>query len=348
MADRYWVGGTGTWDSSTTTHWSDSSGGTGGKSVPASGDTVYIDSNSGTGGWTVTAGVDIEVTSFNHTDGTFDANDHNLKATSFSFFSFTDNVPTVVMGSGTWECVLWMLSEGDGEVVTITPETSTIKCKPIELTEAGIISNGKTYNNVWMDADGYAVFVTGSSTFNDFRITAGSSVLFGSSTTQTVSTFTAVGDVSNVITMDVLEEVGPVSTGSITDGGTGYSVNDVLTLDGGNGDATVTVTGVTLGVIDSLTLTTPGTGYKVGEFYTLIGEGNEDAVYEVTALANVAQFSLSKSGGVVSCDYLDLSNSNATGGATWYAGSHSVDTSNNDGWTFTDVPGGSTKFFQFI
>ena len=46
------------------------------------------------------------------------------------------------------------------------------------------------------------------------------------------------------------------------------------------------------------------------------------------------QHTLSKSSGVVNCDYLDLSNSNATGGATWYAGLNSEDTLNNDGWIF--------------
>jgi len=48
------------------------------------------------------------------------------------------------------------------------------------------------------------------------------------------------------------------------------------------------------------------------------------------------QVKLHKTSGVVDCDYLDISNSNATGGATWYAGSHSNDTTNNDGWIFTD------------
>ena len=45
---------------------------------------------------------------------------------------------------------------------------------------------------------------------------------------------------------------------------------------------------------------------------------------------------LSKPSGIVSRDYLDISNSKAIGGATWYAGSHSNDTTNNDGWIFTD------------
>ncbi|KKR26672.1 MAG: hypothetical protein UT57_C0029G0011 [Microgenomates group bacterium GW2011_GWC1_39_7] len=45
---RYWVGGSGTWDASDTTHWSASSGGAGGASVPTSSDDAIFDANSGT------------------------------------------------------------------------------------------------------------------------------------------------------------------------------------------------------------------------------------------------------------------------------------------------------------
>lgn len=47
--DRYWVGGTGNWDASDTTHWAASSGGVGGQSVPTISDNVFFDSNSGSG-----------------------------------------------------------------------------------------------------------------------------------------------------------------------------------------------------------------------------------------------------------------------------------------------------------
>lgn len=43
MADRYWRGGTGTWNTSTTTNWSTSSGGAGGASVPTVADNVIFD-----------------------------------------------------------------------------------------------------------------------------------------------------------------------------------------------------------------------------------------------------------------------------------------------------------------
>lgn len=49
MANRYWVGGTGTWDAADTTHWSASSGGASGASVPTAADDVFFDGSSGAG-----------------------------------------------------------------------------------------------------------------------------------------------------------------------------------------------------------------------------------------------------------------------------------------------------------
>ena len=56
MADRYWVLGTGTWDSTNTANWSTSSGGAGGASVPTAADNVFFNANSnvGTNPFTVT------------------------------------------------------------------------------------------------------------------------------------------------------------------------------------------------------------------------------------------------------------------------------------------------------
>ncbi len=56
MADRYWVGGSGNWDATSTTNWATSSGGSGGASAPTSADNVIFDANSnvGTSPFTVT------------------------------------------------------------------------------------------------------------------------------------------------------------------------------------------------------------------------------------------------------------------------------------------------------
>jgi hypothetical protein len=72
MANRYWVGGTGTWDTTSTTNWSATSGGASGAPVPTSSDSIFFD-QAGiynvtlTGGlncldWTVSAGAVTYVT----------------------------------------------------------------------------------------------------------------------------------------------------------------------------------------------------------------------------------------------------------------------------------------------
>ena len=50
MADRYWVGGTGSWSSTNTANWSASSGGASGASVPTAADNVIFDAGSDAGG----------------------------------------------------------------------------------------------------------------------------------------------------------------------------------------------------------------------------------------------------------------------------------------------------------
>lgn len=56
MANRYWVGGSGTWDATNTANWSATSGGLGGASAPTSLDDVYFDSFSNGSNFTVALG----------------------------------------------------------------------------------------------------------------------------------------------------------------------------------------------------------------------------------------------------------------------------------------------------
>lgn len=69
MATYYWVGGTGTWNTSTTTNWATSSGGTGGAGVPTLSDNVIFDSSSGSG--TITLSGAISCASLNTTGSSF-------------------------------------------------------------------------------------------------------------------------------------------------------------------------------------------------------------------------------------------------------------------------------------
>jgi hypothetical protein len=67
MADRYWVGGTNTWNATAGTKWALTSGGAGGEAVPTIDDDVYIDSGSGV--VTVTVGAASNCKSLNFISG---------------------------------------------------------------------------------------------------------------------------------------------------------------------------------------------------------------------------------------------------------------------------------------
>ena len=56
MADRYWVGGTASWDGTAGTKWALTSGGAGGQAVPTAADDVFFDANSGASTVTISAG----------------------------------------------------------------------------------------------------------------------------------------------------------------------------------------------------------------------------------------------------------------------------------------------------
>lgn len=67
MANRYWVGGSGQWDSSGVLHWSATSGGAGGATAPTSSDAVFFDQ---VGTYTVTCTTGAVCQSFNASAGT--------------------------------------------------------------------------------------------------------------------------------------------------------------------------------------------------------------------------------------------------------------------------------------
>lgn len=96
----------------------------------------------------------------------------------------------------------------------------------------------------------------------------------------------------------------------------------------------------------SLTLT--GTGTKTVRFYksttcTMTGtqflSGTAGNLVTIASTEAGSAFTLSKASGVVSCDYLSLQDSAATGGARWCAGRNSTDAGGNSGWLFR-APGG--------
>lgn len=117
MANRYWVGGTGIWDASSTANWSTTSGGASGASAPTTADAVIFDANSGTGTATAqatatagtitvnTANVILDLqgniiitSSFTLTAGTVNLNSYTLTASNFT--SSNSNARTINFGTG--------------------------------------------------------------------------------------------------------------------------------------------------------------------------------------------------------------------------------------------------------
>lgn len=106
------------------------------------------------------------------------------------------------------------------------------------------------------------------------------------------------------------------------------------------GAGTLTITGAN--TFDNITNTvqpatvrfTASTNTTFNNFNLNGTAGNLITISSVTA----ATHTLSKASGTVSCNYLSITNSTATGGASWYAGANSTNVSGNTGWIFTAPP----------
>jgi hypothetical protein len=73
--------------------------------------------------------------------------------------------------------------------------------------------------------------------------------------------------------------------------------------------------------------------------------GTPGNLVTLTSTTPGSPFTLSQAGGVVNGRYLNITDSTATGGAQWYAGTTSIDGGGNTGWQFVDV--GSNLMFFF-
>jgi hypothetical protein len=130
-------------------------------------------------------------------------------------------------------------------------------------------------------------------------------------------------------------------------GGATYNCN---LNQGGAGDLTITGSNtfndITNSVQPATILFTAGTTQTVSDF-TLSGTaGNLITIDSTTA----SQFTLSKASGTVSVSFVDIADSNATGGATWnaFTSNGNVDGGNNTGWIFSGgAPSTGNMFMMF-
>lgn len=196
-ASRFWVGGTGTWDSSDTTHWAASSGGAGGQSVPGSSDSVTFDGSSGGGTVTLNFGGTISIQSL--TMGAFTGTwDNSVNNNNFTLSTavFAMNIGgfgqtwTMKLGTATYTLTAAgaQITSGNCAGCSFQASSSTIAYTG----GAGIkrLSPGAfTYGTISIPAisAGGDFEITSGGTIGNLTINAPSSIRLGGSQTVTIS-----------------------------------------------------------------------------------------------------------------------------------------------------------------
>ncbi len=268
-ADRFWVGGTGTWDAVNTTNWSATSGGAGGASVPGSGDVAIFDEASGGGTVTVNTTVNIQQITMGAFTGTLDfaTNDNNVNL-SVAFSGTGTGTRTLNMGDGTWT-----ISGTTGNVWNMTTVTnltfnannSTIVLAATSTAGRTFVGGGLTYRNVTVSeaATIGAIFtISGSNTFNALSLVAPLNLNFANGTTTTINTpFAWTGTAANPINVNSASANGV----NVTVDGTGANTMAFAAI---RSITFVTTGGVTYNATNSfdlrgntgITITPPGSG----------------------------------------------------------------------------------------
>lgn len=205
MANRFWVGGTGTWDASDTTHWAATTGAAGGQSVPVAGDVVTFDGSSGGGTVTVNhATLNVASITMGAFTGTLDfaTNDNNITLTS-SFSNNGSGTRTLNMGDGTWTVSgnsgnLWFVNGATN--LTLNCNGSTIVFSGASSTTVKTIPLGAyIYNVVTLGASAAGYTFGGAFDIATLNVTGPTTLNLSASTTQRVRNAFNISGASSTI-----------------------------------------------------------------------------------------------------------------------------------------------------
>jgi hypothetical protein len=95
---------------------------------------------------------------------------------------------------------------------------------------------------------------------------------------------TTYGGTGSGLTLDITTNMSSnVIVATISNPGIGYSIGDVVTINSGNFDATVTIESITNGEVISATISLGGIGYNIGDSI-LISGGNGNSSIQVTSI----------------------------------------------------------------
>lgn len=264
MASRFWVGGTGTWDASDTTHWAASSGGAGGQSVPGTSDTVTFDGSSGGNTATVNATIAVQSITMSAFTGTLDfsANNNNVTLSSTTAFVSTGaGTRTLNMGNGTWSLTatsgtIWNCAGNTN--FTLNCNSSVIDYNATATTVRTFAGGAKTYNTFSVTnpvGNAFTVFINQSNTFANLTMTNVRHLLHTGGTTTTISgTLTFSGTLAAPAMWDMDGSSATISVAS-AQSLAWLSLNSIVKA--GAGSITVT-NGMDCGGNTSVTINPPG------------------------------------------------------------------------------------------
>ena len=338
MANRYWVGNGGTWDGSSTTHWSATSGGAGGASVPTSADSVYFDTNSFTalGGVVTLTGYvpayDIVFAGARFTPKLKSSGGATLlcygNCTLISAMT-TEGLSLGMVGTGYatqslasgGQRILWV---GTGAGGTILSLSSNLAVGDLALSENDVL-----YTNNYS--------ITGTVFTEDSQTSLGS-VSLGTS-----SGYSEVDLGSSTITCLSYYDKGATYLTTFGASSATFNISSSFLSDGRLSYGTINLTGTgthTLqinGTVTTLATTAVPSTISVNSGSTTVVNFNINGTAGnlVTMQPGTPGYTwtLYKASGAVTCDYLSLTGSLATGGASWSA-THSTDGGGNTGWSF--------------
>jgi hypothetical protein len=153
MATYYWVGGNGTWDSSTTTNWSLTSGGAGGAGVPTATDNAVFNSASSGATYVVTVGTNAV------------AADIDITGPSSGFLDLTMGATAVINCHGSWSHPTnrFAFTSSAGATINFLASTSkTINASSLASDFGGVNLTFNNASGTW--TLGFQVITTGNVT----------------------------------------------------------------------------------------------------------------------------------------------------------------------------------------
>ena len=357
MANRYWVLGTGTWDATNTVNWSDTSGGSGGFSVPTASDNVFFDANS-----------NVLATAFTVTmaDTPRVCNDFTASGLDGAMTLAGTSIGLTISGSLFWPTTNFTRTYTGNTTFNATTTGKTITTNG---TSAGVTVAVNGIGGAWTLGSAFscAILALQNGTFDLAGYTATQSVRFSTVTGTKNLTFNGGTLLISAANTTAFSNAAP--TGFTTTAGTGTGTISMTaatakTFVGGGSTFNCTLNQAGAG---ALTITGSNTFSNITNTYKSTGAtsilftaattstfADWNASGESTRLLTIgsvtaASHTLSKASGTVSADFLSISRSTSTGGAGWYAGANSSDGGNNSGWIFATPPATATgNFLMFF